>query len=146
MLPLNDLINWNEIIVRFPKQEINNLEDILFNFNEADIIDRRIRANKIYNRYFKTPEIQLNTLITAIRERIRLPTTAIQDYVDKEVENYLNITEFKVDIAIYTDESTKINTDEYLGPVYKNGTTFNSKTYEFNMTFYNYFSWNVFHT
>jgi hypothetical protein len=142
-LPLNDLINWNEIIVRVPKHEIQNLDDILYNFNQADIIDRRIRGNKIYNRYFKTPEIQFNTLITAIRERIRLPAMPIQDFVDDEVENYQNITEFNVDMKFYMDKSTQINSNEYLGPVYNNGSTVNSEKFQFNMTFYNYFTWNV---
>ena len=142
-LPLDDLINWNEIVIRYPKSAIRNLEEILLNLNQADIISRRIRASKVYNRYFRTPEIQFNTLITAIRERIRLPATAIGDYVDKDVEKYPQINELNVNMTKYTDKSIQINDDEYLGPVKDNGALQQKKEYQFNMTFNNYFSWNV---
>ena len=142
-LPLDDLINWDEVVLRLPFEQISDLKRILSQINEADVISRRIRASKIYNRYFKTPEIQFNTLITAIRERIRLPATAIGDYVDKDVEKYPQINELNVNMTKYTDKSIQINDDEYLGPVKDNGALQQKKEYQFNMTFNNYFSWNV---
>ena len=142
-LPLSELINWNEVIIRLSKADINDLEKILQNFNEADIISRRIKASKIYNQYFQTPQKQLNTLLTAVRERIRLPAMPLKDYVDTEVDNYPLVTDLKVNMSLYIDKSTQINTNEVLGPVIHNGTTFTSKKYQFNMTFNSYFAWNV---
>ena len=143
VLPLNDLINWEQVIIRLPIKQVDGLELILNNMNEADIISRRIQATKIYNRYFKTREIQFNTLITAIRERIRLPATPIQDYIDDEVDKYPQIITLNVNMSIYKDESTQINDEEFLGPVSNNGMLEQRKPYDLKVKFYDYFTWNV---
>ena len=141
-LPLKDLINWDEIVVRIPSSKIQQIHSILATYSEADLISRRIRAVKVYNRYFKTPETQFNTLISAVRERIRLSAVPIEDYrvetineIPKMLENQPNLTIFESYISI--------NDDEYLGPPrLLNEKPYESKSYQFNLSVYSYLAWN----
>lgn len=145
-LPLNDLINWDEVVVRIPVNQIASYEFFLNSINEADLINRRIKATKIYKRYFKNPQSQFNTLITAIRERIRLPPAPIDDYVVEDIDNVPVVANnISIDMSLYNDKSIRINTDEYLGPVNKDAETIalhQSKSFQFNRTFNSYFAWN----
>ncbi len=38
ILPLSDLINWDQVIIRAPVKQLDNIESILSGFNLADII------------------------------------------------------------------------------------------------------------
>ena len=146
-LPLSDLINWNEIVVRCPVNQAYSYETLLNSISEADLVNRRIKATKIFKRYFKTPQAQFNTLITAIRERLRLPPAPIESYVVDDIDklptiDYDNQT---IDMSLYTDKSIRVNHDEYLGPVTKDAEELQlhqSKSYQFNRTFGSYSSWN----
>ena len=143
-LPLSDLISWDEVIVRVTIERINNLESILSNINQADVISRRIRASKIYNRYFQTAQIQFNTLLTAIRERLRMPATPIKDYVVEGLDDNPQVDFLNVDWSLYND---KINDNEYLGPKIVNlskNSEMKSESYQFNLTFNSYYAWNYY--
>ena len=141
-LPLNELINWDEIVLRLSVEYENKLEYVLINLNEADIINRRIKAFKVYNAYFKSVETQFQTLLTSIRERLRLPPPPFEYYSVNDVVTIPQVTDLSINMNDYYDV---INDDEYLGPKISNSTInslFESKSFQFNYTFNNYFSWN----
>ena len=142
-LPLNELINWDEIIIRLSFEYISKIENILLNFNEAELIGRRIKAFKVYNSYFKTIEKQFETMLTSVRERIRLPAPALDYYKIQENVVIPQINNIKVNMADYYDKT--LNDDEYLGQVIRNSTinrAFESKSFRLNFTFNSYLNWN----
>ncbi len=47
-LPLDNLIAWNEIIIRIPLAKINYLSSILVNINENELQLRQIKARNVY--------------------------------------------------------------------------------------------------
>jgi hypothetical protein len=112
-IPLNEFINWDEIVIRLPFEYISKIDNILLNFNEADLIGRRIKAFKVYNSYFKSIEKQFDTLITSVRERVRLPATALDYYKIDDSVKIPQINNLKVNMNDYYDRS--LNDDEYLG-------------------------------
>ena len=61
----DNIICCDEIVIRIPSSQIDYTYYILNSINEADLVSCRFKSVKVYNTYFKTMEIQLNTLITA---------------------------------------------------------------------------------
>ena len=144
-LPLSEFLNWDEIVIRLSASQLSNLDSILRGIHEADLINRRIRAVKVFKRYFQTADVQFNTLITALRERLRLPAIPIDDYIVEGIDDIPQVGKVKVNMSLYTDLSTQINDDENLGPVTKDAAVnalHQSKSFEFNMTLNTYSAWN----
>ena len=142
-LPLSEHINWDEIVIRFSIEYSSQIEKLLLNFNQIDLIDRRVKAYKVYNAYFKTPEKQFQTLLTSVRERIRLPSMPIDSSFEIVEVVPPIVPEIELNMQDYYDSS--LNNDEYLGPVARNTTinlAYESKSFQFNFTFNSYFSWN----
>ena len=78
-LPLDELIAWDEIVIRLPYGRLTSLVPILLDVDETDLTNRRLRALNVYNAYFVSFTAQFRTLCAAIQERLALPPAPIPD-------------------------------------------------------------------
>ena len=58
-LPLDELIKWDEIIIRIPISRANHIINILLEIDDSDIIKRQIKARSIYKSYFSSTSKQV---------------------------------------------------------------------------------------
>jgi hypothetical protein len=114
-LPLGDYVAWNEIVIRIPR--LDHLHPILSSLNEADIMNRRIKAYNVFKAYFSDETSQFLTLLTLVRNRLSIQAMGFE-------ESYGN--EYSLDLPDTFNETLQINmtdavknvfadTDEYLG-------------------------------
>ncbi len=71
-LPLSELIAWDEVIIYLPKTHISRIDTFLQDINEAEVIKRRMKAHDVYKAYFMDSKTQFRTLITVLRQRLKL--------------------------------------------------------------------------
>lgn len=79
-LPLDDLIAWDELVIRLPVERISYLVPVLESIDADELARRQIKAKKIYDAYFATPTRQFQTLLAAVSHRIGLPPVGLEAY------------------------------------------------------------------
>ncbi|CAF0852273.1 unnamed protein product [Brachionus calyciflorus] len=131
-LPLNELISWDEIIIRLSLHQIKDSYRILNDMTRYDLIQRRIKARQVYNSYFKTLTHQFRAILTGLLDKINIPPSPIYDYKPLEFKPELNPFE-KLNFSRSIDE-------EYIGEVNQ----FKKESFKFsnNYTQSKYKLWN----
>jgi alpha-1,4-N-acetylglucosaminyltransferase EXTL3 len=153
-LPLDELIEWDELVIRLPMARLAHLASILGGISEQDLLERRLRAKSLYEAYFYTHAAQFNTLSAALMHRMRLPAAPIAEYKlprfmppnEADLSGPNNgSSEFKAALVVadYADINKNGNDDgdsEYLGPT--NQPAMESESFLFNYTRSRYHLWN----
>ena len=87
-LPLENLIAWDEIIIRIPLSRISSILPILISIDQNDIAARQIKAMNIFSSYFATQTSLFKTLIAAVQFNLKLPISAIDSVKGDEVTSF----------------------------------------------------------
>jgi len=64
--PLNEILDWKEFSVTIKEHNIDQIEDILFNFSQKDIILMKNKVLEVYNEYFSNENLH-KTIIHKIK-------------------------------------------------------------------------------
>jgi alpha-1,4-N-acetylglucosaminyltransferase EXTL3 len=147
-LPLDELIEWDELVIRLPMARIGHLASILASISEQDLLERRIKAKSLYEAYFSSHVAQLNTLGAALMHRMRLPAVSIPEYKlqkfmpPDDALNHPNGSSGFVEDSKPSVDYNQNNEEEseYLGPV--NQPAMESESFLFNYTRSRYILWN----
>jgi hypothetical protein len=117
-LPLHEFIEWNEIVVRLPISRLNYLQLILLNFRDSDIISRRIKAYNVFRAYFSNLNRQFITLITLVRDRMKIPAIGFDrhDFGYEYNATLVQPLNQQSDINLDSNDIRNfLDSDEYLG-------------------------------
>ena len=137
-LPLDHLIAWDEVIIRVPLVKLNSLMYILNNFDEEEIIGRKIKSKNIFTSYFSDPGSMLITILTVIRQNLGLEPILVNGFKTNEISKALRSSRSEVknekhagslygsvgnsenDLINYLENDDEDDDDldiEYLGPI-----------------------------
>lgn len=136
-LPLDNLIAWNEIIIRIPLAKINYLSSILVNINENELRLRQIKAKNVYQAYFSSHTIMFKTLIASIQFKFNLQLMSMSNIQSTELKMKIN------DETLIRNITTTATNDEFLGKI--NQKPISSRKYFNNYTLNQYLIWNKYY-
>lgn len=133
-LPLDNLIAWNEIIIRIPLAKINYLSSILVNINENELQLRQIKARNVYQAYFSSQTTMFKTLIASVQFKFNLLLMSMPNIQRAELQMKIN------DEILVRNTTTN---DEFLGEI--NQKPISSRKYFNNYTLNQYLIWNKYY-
>jgi hypothetical protein len=133
-LPLDNLIAWNEIIIRIPLAKINYLSSILVNINENELQLRQIKARNVYQAYFSSQTTMFKTLIASVQFKFNLQLMSMPNIQRTELQMKIN------DEILVRNTTTN---DEFLGEI--NQKPISSRKYFNNYTLNQYLIWNKYY-
>jgi hypothetical protein len=144
VLPLSELIHWQDVVIRVPFSNMNRIVPILESVDRSDLASRQVKARNIYNTYFSSSTSQLRTLISLVQHRLSLPAVPMDSLKVKE----FNVSSQKSSKEDYNDEEnvedkTSTSDVEYLGEI--NQKPISSDTYARNYTQNVFAAWNVYY-
>lgn len=142
-LPLDDLIAWDEIVVRLPVERISYLVPILESIDRDELARRQIKARKVYTAYFASPTQQLRTVMAAVSARLGLPPVGVDSQPTRE---FSSIKKSRGSSKLSEDEEDKYDGEDEDGEMQfvgeSNQTPVDSPQFAHNYTQSSYVAWN----
>ncbi|XP_076454154.1 exostosin-like 3 isoform X2 [Babylonia areolata] len=78
-LPFAELLRWEDALVTLPLNRVDDVVHILRSFRVNDILEFRRRGRHLWETYFSTSERIVDTVLAALRFRLRIPAAPVRD-------------------------------------------------------------------
>ncbi|XP_026684532.1 exostosin-3 [Diaphorina citri] len=133
MLPFEEVLDWNKILIPLPVARIPELHLLLRSISDEDIVAFRHQGRQVFTRYLATLQSQMDTLVAVVRDRLGIPPAPVMNTKAVSVFRQ-DFTPLKMDPVIAEAEP-----EENLGPLeppypspsfWRNNTLFLSQGYE----------------
>ncbi|KAK2724514.1 hypothetical protein QYM36_001122 [Artemia franciscana] len=110
-IPFQNEIDWSRAAIIMPKARATEVHYLLRTISDADVLSLRRFGRIIWDKYFKTAETVVATMLSALRDTLRLFPSPLEETPSLSVFNS-TFNPLKTDPPPSDEEI-----DEYLGPI-----------------------------
>ncbi|KAI5694116.1 hypothetical protein M8J75_010856 [Diaphorina citri] len=79
MLPFEEVLDWNKILIPLPVARIPELHLLLRSISDEDIVAFRHQGRQVFTRYLATLQSQMDTLVAVVRDRLGIPPAPVMN-------------------------------------------------------------------
>jgi len=110
-LPFQEAIHWSRATIALPKARVTELHFILRSYTDSDVLEMRRYGRLVFETFFGSTKVIVDTTLALIRHRLRIPAFPIQDEPSPSVFNstFVPLHEPVVESVV--------EVEEMLGPV-----------------------------
>jgi len=130
-LPFQEAIHWSRAVITLPKARVTELHFILRSYTDADILEMRRYGRLVFETFFGSTSAIVDTLLTLVRHRLRIPAFPIQDEPSPSVFNnsFVPLHEPVVESVVEVDEMLGPIESPVASPRYYRNFTFTDSTF-----------------
>lgn len=105
-LPFQEGVLWSRAVIILPKARVTELHFILRSYTDSDILEMRRYGRLVFETFFGSTKAIVDTMLTLVRQRLRIPAFPIQDEPSPSVFNnsFVPLHEPVVESVVEVDE------------------------------------------
>jgi len=86
-LPFQEAVHWSRAMIALPKARVTELHFILRSYTDSDILEMRRYGRLLFETFFGSTKAIVDTTLSLVRHRLRIPASPIQDEPSPSVFN-----------------------------------------------------------